>query len=707
MPAAAMKPGRAFQHRVTLRNSQRGGIRRAVLVVTGCVALVAAAGLAGAVFGVPWLVERYLAQYEAQGPDRSASVGSVRFDPLRLQAELETLRLQDSRAQYSLAARTVTVVLSLRRLLGRRLGFESIVVDSPDIELGSLQSLTSVREQLRDRWLPAIAVGELTVSDGRLTVTADALGSALALNGISGGLSDFQWRSDDATAPGHLTLHATTASGVTIDVEGSVEAGLRRTTGQLALGGLDLAALRPILEDALRPTELGGKLDVQADYVLTAPLDTPVLEILEGEARVSDFVLAPAAGIAARATEVNATVNLVLTLATDGPPASGRVEIDDAELALSDARVTPEQTFEFANAAAVLSAESLRDGLSINLSGNLVGGGDAVLTARLPGSSTDERTLSFIGTALPARLLSNYSAQMLGHRLSAGSADVDLGYTSNGQRVTGDLRVVGRELEFVPDDDRSLDLAAALLANSDGVIDLDLPFAGSGGSVRSAAAFALRARMAALTATPFDAVAPLVDGNVEALRAVPFVPGDAALGDLAHAAIDRLSALLTARPRLGLRVQGGYDARADRNALARQQIQLHVLLATAGPSAQARPQPVDFGSERAQDVLDEFAGERLPAERVASIAAGFACDEAVADLCRRGYYAAVFDALVANAEITDGALNRLGRFRAQSVVEALTERGIDAARVEVTTGARVLESPFGIGLPVDLIVARL
>ena len=47
-------------------------------------------------------------------------------------------------------------------------------------------------------------------------------------------------------------------------------------------------------------------------------------------------------------------------------------------------------------------------------------------------------------------------------------------------------------------------------------------------------------------------------------------------------------------------------------------------------------------------------------------------------------------------------LSRLGRFRAQSVVDALRQRGITDERIELVTGNNAVETPFGIGLPVEL-----
>jgi hypothetical protein len=247
-------------------------------------------------------------------------------------------------------------------------------------------------------------------------------------------------------------------------------------------------------------------------------------------------------------------------------------------------------------------------------------------------------------------------------------------------------------------------MAAALLEDRDRQISLSLPFASSSGTVFDAATAALRARVAALTETPFIALEPAIEAGSPLASAIPFLPGDAALGDAALLTIDQLTTALNDRPRLGTRILGGYDPDADRDALARQQIELHVQLATAGPGDQSRPAPVDFDSPRVRDVLDEFAGERLTADRVAALTDRYNCDGAFSAICQRSYYRVVFDALVANEEIAPTTLNRLGRFRAQSIADALRQRGIADSRIEVGSG-NVVETPFGVGLPFDLVVA--
>jgi len=380
-------------------------------------------------------------------------------------------------------------------------------------------------------------------------------------------------------------------------------------------------------------------------------------------------------------------------------------------MTITDTGIAPGQSFELEAVALLATATGDDDGLSLVLGGRIREGGTANVTVRMPSGAAATR-VSMEADSVPATMLSAYALDALGRGLASGSTDVDIEYALNGGRVDGSLQLAARDLVFAAaerdeapaTENASPELAAALLENSAGVIELELRFAGTTGSVRGALADALSARIAAVTATPFDTLASLVEGAGQAGGAIAFLPGDAALNDRALAAVSALADVLSARPRLGVRIFGAWDEQIDREALARQQIELHVQLATAGPTARARPAPVDFGSARARDVLDEFAGERLPAERVAELAARFDCEGALAPICERAYYEQIFDALVANEAIGSAPLARLGRFRAQSIADALRQHGIAAERIEVASAVDTADTPFGIGVPVELTV---
>ena len=175
--------------------------------------------------------------------------------------------------------------------------------------------------------------------------------------------------------------------------------------------------------------------------------------------------------------------------------------------------------------------------------------------------------------------------------------------------------------------------------------------------------------------TPVDPPARLEDQ-------VAFAPGSAALDDAARAGLATLADALAQRPGLALTIPAAIDPTLDRDALARRQVELHVSLAIAGPTARARPVPMDFNSRRVTDVLDEFAGERLDADKLAAIGERYDLERNAGERAR--YYEAVFDTLVDNERIARRTLERMGRFRARSIADALTSYGMAAERIEVS-----------------------
>jgi hypothetical protein len=191
---------------------------------------------------------------------------------------------------------------------------------------------------------------------------------------------------------------------------------------------------------------------------------------------------------------------------------------------------------------------------------------------------------------------------------------------------------------------------------------------------------ALRRQLAMMVDAPF-AVLDRLAGH-RALGRVQFEPGSATPRQESLASLEVLSTTLEQRPRLGIVVPAAVDLTTDRRALAERQVELHVSLDTADP-ARLRPGAVDFTSPRAQDILDEFAGERLDADTLARIRARSDVAEALDPADRAAYYRALFEALVQAEQIGELALARLARFRAQSVAETLTGHGLARERIEV------------------------
>ena len=694
------------------RNLELGGIRKRLLGLLALLVLgVVLYGLGGR-YGGPWLVDRWLADFRAGGPGRTAQSESVRFNPFTLVTEITGFEIRDPATGAGFRARRLEIDLTARSLLELRPVIRSVVLEAPDLTLARWADLPALGRRARSAALHEVRIDALEATSGALTIAGrDPARISLTLGGFDG--------RDGAAA--RFWLDARMADGARLTADGTLDADLDLANGQLSLEAVDLDAVAAGLDGTVAAAAPAGRLDLVARFDAASLLTRPVIELTAAELGVTGMSLEPAAAWSVTSQRIEAEARLVLTTTDAGLDISGRLGVDSADLLVHDAGLTPPQAFPITAAALLLTVDP-DSGLVLDLRGRLAGAGDAALALRVPAAATAARRVSLQASGLSAAMLAPYATGALGRPLAAGSADIEIEYELAGDEVAGTLGLVARELEFAagnagaagapgdpaaaddPEaaDGPSLELAVALLENTERVVEMELPFAAHALAARDAAALALQARLATVTATPFDALGPLL-ADTGTASAIPFQPGDAALNDRALASIGQLVRALEARPRLGLRVHGGHDPVADRRALARQQIELHVQLATASPTAE--PQPVDVDSARARDVLDEFAGERLPAGTVAELQERFDCEGNLVPLCRRTYYALILDALIENEEITPTMLNRLGRFRAQSVADALRQQGIASERIEIATGSAALDSPFGVGLPVELMAA--
>ena len=178
--------------------------------------------------------------------------------------------------------------------------------------------------------------------------------------------------------------------------------------------------------------------------------------------------------------------------------------------------------------------------------------------------------------------LSPYSVKYAGHGIERGKLSVDVTYKvlPNGQ-LTASNRIVLNQLTFgepVAGAPNSLPvrLAAALLADRRGVIDLDLPISGSLndpqfriGPVIGKIILNLIGK--ALT-SPFSLLASAFGGGEE-MSSVAFAPGSATLSPEAQQNLGKVAKALVDRPALKLTVTGTANLAEEREGLQRERLQ--------------------------------------------------------------------------------------------------------------------------------------
>ncbi|WP_225781505.1 DUF748 domain-containing protein [Xenophilus sp. Marseille-Q4582] len=178
--------------------------------------------------------------------------------------------------------------------------------------------------------------------------------------------------------------------------------------------------------------------------------------------------------------------------------------------------------------------------------------------------------------------LSPYSVRYAGHGIERGKLSMDVNYqVAPDGRLTATNKLVLNQLRFgdeVKDAPNSLPvrLAVALLADRNGVIDVELPLWGSlndpqfrvGPLIWKAV---LNLITKAVTA-PFSLLTGGLGGGSGDSSTVPFAAGSAVLSDEAKKSLDQVVKALTDRPELRLTVVGVSSFEKEREAFRRQRL---------------------------------------------------------------------------------------------------------------------------------------
>jgi hypothetical protein len=510
----------------------------------------------------------------------------------------------------------------------------------------------------------------------------------------------------------------------TFSTRGSLRHGIKAAGAQTAyLGGFKV--------DNLRVTETGGKETlvgwkaVQTDE-LALQLEPNRLEI--GDLRVvqpnGKFII-----------EKDRSLNVARVIKSDpaakqpgnAPNASAdpfpirvrRILVSDGKVDFADlSLITPFGTkiHELKGVVAgVSSAKNVR--AQIKLDGRVDEYGTSKIDGELNSSDPKAFTdISVVFRNLEMSRLTPYSGKFAGRKIDSGKLSADLKYKIDKSQLKGDNQIVverltlGEKVESPDAVDLPLDLAVALLEDSNGVIDLGLPVSGNLDSPEfSYGALiwkALGNLITKIVTSPFRALGALVPGGgEEAFNTVAFEPGRPDVPPPEKEKLAKLAGALQKRPQLKLSVQGRYHPESDRAELRTAAVRQALAVRLGQKSAPGEePGPVDFGSPETTKALEVLFAERLGAEALKALKAELrAADEkAKKEAAAKGKAVSVesaaedpgqtakalFDRLAAAEPVDDGALVRLGDARAQAVVAELSGPGqIAAERLEAKPSA--------------------
>ncbi len=293
--------------------------------------------------------------------------------------------------------------------------------------------------------------------------------------------------------------------------------------------------------------------------------------------------------------------------------------------------------------------------------------------------------------------LTPYTMKFAGRRIADGRMDVDLTWKIRKSQLEATNRMVldqlelGEKVEVPGAMNLPLDLAVALLTDTEGKIDLDVPVSGDLDNPEFSYAplvfKALGNILANIVTAPFRFLASLAGaeaGEAE-LEFVGFVAGESKLLGPEQEDLNLLAQALTQRPELGLSVGAAYDAEADRQALQEDRLDAEVARRfESGENDSTEGDPV-------RGILEAIYSEARGAEGLDALAATHTAvpeggSEPVLD--EAAYMAALREELIALQTVFPTELEALATERGEAVKAYLADAGgIDAGRITVASPA--------------------
>jgi hypothetical protein len=354
---------------------------------------------------------------------------------------------------------------------------------------------------------------------------------------------------------------------------------------------------------------------------------------------------------------------------------------------------------------------------------------------------TDNMDIKVIFRNVDMSRLTPYMATFAGRKIESGKLSLDLEYKLQQRRLKGENKVVidklklGERVESPTATSLPLDLAIAILEDSDGIIDLGLPVSGSlddpefsyGGLIWKAITNVLTK----IVTAPFRALGALFGGGGEKIESIAFEPGARQLTPPEREKLLKIGAVLGKRPKLALAV-GGLYAEVDRVAL--QDVQLRrAVLTQSGLTLSERgdPGPISLRQPKIQAALEALYAERVGKSELAALKEGFRSanpgqiEEGVADkmmsrltgllrekktlnedevarLKGADFYTVLFERLREKEKVGDDILQALAQARGTGTLDILKAGGVAAERLQLLPPEKVDGTGDGVPLKLSL-----
>lgn len=336
--------------------------------------------------------------------------------------------------------------------------------------------------------------------------------------------------------------------------------------------------------------------------------------------------------------------------------------------------------------------------------------------------------------------LTPYSATFAGRKIDSGKLTLDIDYRIKNHQLTGNNQIImdnltlGGRVRSPQAKDLPLDLAIAVLQDSNGRIDLGLPISGSlddpkfsyGAIIWKAVSRVFEK----IVTAPFRMLGALFGGG-EKFENIDFDPGRIGLAPPEQEKLSRLANALLKRPRLVLTVHGVYSD-ADRAAL--QDLKARRAVDAASGQHIGRhedPGPLAKSSPAIRDAIERLFAERFGKAELSAIREGFRkanpgkmkegaveriesrfsglfrkkrtlSEAEVEKLKGADFYTVLYGRLRDAERVQDSELQKLGDARGDLIAAGLKASGVPLNRLKLESAVKVQGTGEGVPAKLEL-----
>lgn len=444
----------------------------------------------------------------------------------------------------------------------------------------------------------------------------------LTLDQMNLNLKGFQ---SDPSVKNYLTLSSRFNQSGTVELKSDLVRAPLSSAGNVNIKGFDISMIDPYIEPSTYASLRRGNLSFSADYDYK-----PSKTQLKGKLSLNDWVVNDSRddsvllgwdkigvtpfvyaypdnrlkinqlAIDGFYTNANIDAKKVLnysTLSKKAPSEKNRTKssenpfgMDIVKLLLRGSSATfsdmslplPFKTYIHDLEGSVLGISTTKD---VTTFVKLRGGVDQYGLAKIDGSLNTKAPKKFTDMNvafdnLELKGYTPYSLEFLGYKIAGGKLFLNLGYKINQGKLNGANSVIIKQIELGEEKAGGspwpLGLVVALLEDSDGVIDIDLPIEGDVNSPDFKYGKVVWQVIGNLftkaVTSPFRLLGSMMGIESDKLSSIDFDAGSATLSPPQIEKLDQITTMLSKRPKLLLNVYGGWDEVQDVYALKGQKL---------------------------------------------------------------------------------------------------------------------------------------